>query len=1058
MTNEKSFKIKIDGTEQSYTSVSRLVDVLKLAKAEIEGIDAQNEKSTKISQKKVKILAEEEKVQAKLVQTLGSKKQLEVQIAREQMVANQALKERAAQLEKIIETETALSKSIEEKRLQLDALRSTYQSLNEEEKNSLQIGEAMSEQIRELGERYEALKSSIGDSEPAVGEYENATKSLSNTITQFTETSKGLLSSLQLGIGLYTLFGGESKTTARILAEVSKMMTLVNTLQTINNTLIKDGAILTKISSAADSVRIVQEKAKAAAIMLSTKSTIAATVAQKAFNLVAKANPYLLLATGLIALTGAFVGIIKHMSEAAQEQEKFTSGIDKSVHATKEARDAYNEHLKKVRDLNLEYAVLTGSMTSYDAEIQKIKDATEDRILAIEQEAEENRKRVEEERGFWGDLFGIALVGQSYMALIHYEKTQEIAKINEKARADRQRAEEEGGNQLNNEYARQGIDREKLAKQASIKLLKGKDKELAELELRREKEIAEYKKAGLDTLAIEQYYSGQRLEVERKYNEESVKKKQDALNKQKQLDRKNLEYIQKYEDLLTTSIEGEYEKRRKQAELNYQREKENLNKALMENEDLSEEAKKAIDETILLLEKKFQKELSDIKEDERKNSLEKDKNTLSNRKELLDIEKNEISKFFNDVEKLSGKYLVKNSSGIIDLESSKKNLLESKSKLQEYIGMLDKSKNKTITYYDDLLKLQEEGSIDYKKTLHEKEKALEEYQKATDEAYKKIETITENAEKLQGEYLKSLVEQIDKYTQMMQATLDSVFSTLSMYADLQVDEARSNINAINELYDDAVRQREESDSRLQDLEESAMNATASRREAIKKLIEEEMLVNQQLAEQESRLAAEKEKKEKALEKAERQQKKIQLMSDIARASANVALSVTSAMTAGPIIGKILAGIAAAMGAIQVGIMTKQLSKLEDGGLLQGKRHSQGGMRIEGTNIEVEGGEYVVNRNATKKNIELIDYINSQNRELGPEDVGIFFNSPKLSNVPVRTQMQNGGVIQPIVNIPEIGNSALVEAIREIKIQPVVSVTEINNVNQQVVDVADIAGL
>lgn len=39
--------------------------------------------------------------------------------------------------------------------------------------------------------------------------------------------------------------------------------------------------------------------------MQGTKATISATVAQKAFNLIANANPYVLLATALVTVVGA---------------------------------------------------------------------------------------------------------------------------------------------------------------------------------------------------------------------------------------------------------------------------------------------------------------------------------------------------------------------------------------------------------------------------------------------------------------------------------------------------------------------------------------------------------------------------------------------------------------------------------------------------------------------------------------------------------------------------------------------------------------------------------
>lgn len=47
-----------------------------------------------------------------------------------------------------------------------------------------------------------------------------------------------------------------------------------------------------------------------------------------------------------------------------------------------------------------------------------------------------------------------------------------------------------------------------------------------------------------------------------------------------------------------------------------------------------------------------------------------------------------------------------------------------------------------------------------------------------------------------------------------------------------------------------------------------------------------------------------------------------------------------------------------------------------GGLLKGKSHISGGMPILGSNISVEGGEYVINKEATKKNLPLLSKINS----------------------------------------------------------------------------------
>ena len=52
-----------------------------------------------------------------------------------------------------------------------------------------------------------------------------------------------------------------------------------------------------------------------------------------------------------------------------------------------------------------------------------------------------------------------------------------------------------------------------------------------------------------------------------------------------------------------------------------------------------------------------------------------------------------------------------------------------------------------------------------------------------------------------------------------------------------------------------------------------------------------------------------------------------------------------------------------------------------GGILTGKSHSQGGMPILGSNMEVEGGEYVINKKATRENLPLLEKINNGNYKM-----------------------------------------------------------------------------
>lgn len=47
-----------------------------------------------------------------------------------------------------------------------------------------------------------------------------------------------------------------------------------------------------------------------------------------------------------------------------------------------------------------------------------------------------------------------------------------------------------------------------------------------------------------------------------------------------------------------------------------------------------------------------------------------------------------------------------------------------------------------------------------------------------------------------------------------------------------------------------------------------------------------------------------------------------------------------------------------------------------GGLIEGRSHAEGGVPILGTNITVQGGEYVINKEATKENLGLLNAINT----------------------------------------------------------------------------------
>lgn len=78
----------------------------------------------------------------------------------------------------------------------------------------------------------------------------------------------------------------------------------------------------------------------------------------------------------------------------------------------------------------------------------------------------------------------------------------------------------------------------------------------------------------------------------------------------------------------------------------------------------------------------------------------------------------------------------------------------------------------------------------------------------------------------------------------------------------------------------------------------------------------------------------------------------------------------------------------------------------NGGLLVGPSHSSGGMRVGNSNIEVEGGEFVVNKRATSRNLDLLTKINSPG-----------------SDIIKPRQMANGGMLTVTPTTKESSSSA-----------------------------------
>lgn len=294
------------------------------------------------------------------------------------------------------------------------------------------------------------------------------------------------------------------------------------------------------------------------------------------------------------------------------------------------------------------------------------------------------------------------------------------------------------------------------------------------------------------------------------------------------------------------------------------------------------------------------------------------------------------------------------------------------------------------------------------------------------------------------------------FDQLDEMVLAPAMDTFSMFMDFAIEETAQKLEEVQKLHDDALDKVNESADKIKELNDSLKDSSNTNLEATKQqLADEQLLYAQRLAE-EKKLA----EQEKALKNKQAQQeanaRKMELRYQMVMAIANTAQGASKALADwGWPLGAVFAGIMAALGAIQVALIAKQIGaikpiKYAEGGLLQGPSHSQGGIPIGRTGVEVEGNEYVVNKRSTAKYLPLLEAINAEGRK------------KSISNTDKRIRRYaNGGQLnfdRVDENLRENNNTnRLMNAIDKIDMQPVVAVKDIWKVEDRLVKVRSLAG-
>lgn len=346
-------------------------------------------------------------------------------------------------------------------------------------------------------------------------------------------------------------------------------------------------------------------------------------------------------------------------------------------------------------------------------------------------------------------------------------------------------------------------------------------------------------------------------------------------------------------------------------------------------------------------------------------------------------------------------------------------------------------------------KRREEANRRYKEWLKERDKMIADHEKANKELYDGLADMQDRQAKQREKEFESFNKDLEKRVQaqiawnkkqdelekereakkkeQQQATINKgielqqeVMQGISDVFQAQADAISRNIEQIDKEIDRSERQIQRHQNNITNYMHMAEMERGAERDALIQAAKDEQEVMKQKEKSEDEARKKKEKLEKEQKVAEFKAKKTNLANQLLQGLANTALGVTQALAQTPPASYVMAALTGAMGAIQTGIISAQMGKLKmaNGGLLDGPLHSQGGIPVGNTGVEVEGGEYVVNRRSTAEYLPLLEAINERGRRRYAD--GGQLELPSMNTTNELLARMN---ISPVVSVVDINRAS-----------------------------------
>ena len=212
-------------------------------------------------------------------------------------------------------------------------LEQIWRNLSDAEKQSA-AGQELRSKIDMLIQRGGVLKDTMGDVQSAITFQASDTAKLDAVVGGL----QAMTAAAQTAAGAAALLGANQEAAAKVQKDLMAVMSIANGLQTIQNALQKESALMMGLSAARTAALNAAMAVKVAMAKADTTATKAAAAAQVLWNTAVKANPIGAAIAVVAAATAAIYAYTRGVNDAAESHKHLNEAIKEQASQVAEAK------------------------------------------------------------------------------------------------------------------------------------------------------------------------------------------------------------------------------------------------------------------------------------------------------------------------------------------------------------------------------------------------------------------------------------------------------------------------------------------------------------------------------------------------------------------------------------------------------------------------------------------------------------------------------------------------------------------------------------------------